>query len=223
MTYRFHEFDRYDGRETASSVFNEVVAGLSQSRKRYIKQNEAYWRAFVRRVNTYLPPLALKYFEIYRDCSEAYPKFRMMVASLIDSWMARSETLKKRDDTRDKTSDWFRSNEMVGGVCYVDLYAGTLKKLIQRIPYFKELSLMYLHLMPIFRCPEGENDGGYAISSYREVDPKLGTTRDVVKLAEALADAGIILVMDFVFNHTSDEHEWAIKAKAGDQRYANYY
>lgn len=223
MTYQFHEFDRYDGRETAETVFREIVAGLSQSRKRYVKQNESYWRAFVHRVDTYLPVLALKYFEIYRDCAEAYPKFRMMVASLIDSWMDRSERLKKRDDTRDKTSDWFRSNEMVGGVCYVDLYAGTLKKLIQRIPYFKELGLTYLHLMPIFRCPEGENDGGYAISSYRDVDPKLGTTRDVVKLAEALADAGIILVMDFVFNHTSDEHEWALKAKSGDQRYANYY
>ena len=79
--------------------------------------------------------------------------------------MERPETLKKRDHAREKSADWFRSNEMVGGVCYVDLYAGTLKQLIKRIPYFKELGLTYLHLMPIFRCPAGENDGGYAISS----------------------------------------------------------
>ena len=97
---------------------------------------------------------------------------------------------------------------MVGGVYYVDLYAGTLKQLIKRIPYFKELGLTYLYLMPIFRCPAGENDGGYAISSYREVDPRLGSTRDVAKLAEALADAGIILVMDFVFNHNHHHHSY---------------
>lgn len=223
MIYRYHQFDQYDGRETAEAVFESIVAAFPQARKRFVKQNERYWREFVERIQTYLPPLAIKYFEIYHDCAEAYPIFRTLVSSLIDSWMERPETLKKRDHAREKSADWFRSNEMVGGVCYVDLYAGTLKQLIKRIPYFKELGLTYLHLMPIFRCPAGENDGGYAISSYREVDPRLGSTRDVAKLAEALADAGIILVMDFVFNHTSDEHEWALKARAGDQRYANYY
>ena len=46
--------------------------------------------------------------------------FRTLVSSLIDSWMERPETLKKRDHAREKSADWFRSNEMVGGVCYVD-------------------------------------------------------------------------------------------------------
>lgn len=223
MTYRYHQFDRYDGRETAETVFADVVGAFGADKKRFIKNHELQWNEFVGRVTTYLPTLAIKFFEVYSDCAEAYPKFRMMVESLVDSWMKRSEELKKRDLKLAKEGDWFRSNEMVGGVCYVDLYAGTLKKLIKKIPYFQELGLTYLHLMPIFRCPEGENDGGYAISSYREVDPKIGTTKDVVKLAEALAKAGIVLVMDFVFNHTSNEHEWALKAKAGDRRYANYY
>lgn len=223
MTYRYHLFDGYDGKATAEKIFADVVASLKPAKKRYVEKHGALWKEFSARMAAHLPQLVLKYFEIYRDCAEAYPTFQLLVASLIDSWIDRSVSLKKRDDERVKNPDWFRSNDMVGGVCYVDLYAGTFKGLIKKIPYFKELGLTYLHLMPIFKCPEGENDGGYAISSYRDVDPKLGTTKDVVKLSEALAEAGIVLVMDFVFNHTSNEHEWAKKARAGEQRYANYY
>ena len=77
--------------------------------------------------------------------------------------------------------------------------------------------------MPLFKCPEGNNDGGYAVSSYREVDEKLGTAQQLRKLAQEFREAGIALAVDFVFNHTSDEHEWAMKAKAGDPVYQNYY
>ena len=79
---------------------------------------------------------------------------------------------------------------MLGGVCYVDLFAGDLDGIRERIPYFKELGLTYLHLMPLFKVPEGENDGGYAISSYREVDPALGTMADLKALAAELRDGG---------------------------------
>jgi len=108
-------------------------------------------------------------------------------------------------------------------MCYVDLFAGDLEGLIDRIPYLTELGVSYLHLMPLFKTPEGDNDGGYAVSSYREVRADLGTMEDLEKLATELRHSGISLVVDFVFNHTSDEHEWAKKALAGDEDYQNYY
>ena len=60
------------------------------------------------------------------------------------------------------------------GVCYVDRYAGSLAGIREKIPYFQELGLTYLHLMPLFESPEGNSDGGYAVSSYRRVDPRAG-------------------------------------------------
>jgi len=140
----------------------------------------------------------------------------------------RNESLKKQDEISlqengyDKTF-WYQDKNTVGMMLYVDLFAGNLKGLIEKIPYLQELGVNYVHLMPLFDCPKGENDGGYAISSYRKVQPKLGTIEDLKLVAEEFHKKGIRLVLDFVFNHTSDEHEWALKAKKGDQKYMKYY
>ena len=141
----------------------------------------------------------------------------------LDSYRLRSSDLKDLDTEKLKQPDWFQSNQMVGAVCYVDLFAGNLTDLQKKIPYLKEMGITYLHLMPLFLAPEGENDGGYAVSSYRQVNPKLGTIEQLSDLAAELHKNGISLVLDFVFNHTSDEHEWALKAKKGDKFYQNYY
>ena len=65
-------------------------------------------------------------------------------------------------------------------------YAGLRSKL----PYLEELGLTYLHLMPLFKAPEGENDGGYAVSSYREVNPRLGSMQRTVGPGVRVACAG---------------------------------
>src|SRR5262249_2193953 len=111
----------------------------------------------------------------------------------------------------------------LGGVCYVDLFAGDLLKLEAKIPYFKELGLTYLHLMPLFKVPEGDSDGGYAVSDYREVHPPAGTMDDLRQLATACRHEGISLRLDFIFNHASDEHRWAQAALAGDPEHQQYY
>ena len=77
--------------------------------------------------------------------------------------------------------------------------------------------------MPLFKMPDGENDGGYAVSSYRDVQQPLGTMEQLASLACDLRAAGISLVMDLVFNHTSDEHLWAEKAKAGNADFMEMY
>ena len=138
-------------------------------------------------------------------------------------WRDRSAELKALDDRRDGDPAWFQSQKMLGGVCYVDLFAGNLAGIEASIPYFQELGLTYLHLMPPFKCPEPHSDGGYAVSSYREVNPKIGTIAELRHLALALRQAGISLVLDFVFNHTSDEHAWAVAAKARDPKFQKYF
>tara|TARA_Y100001963_G_scaffold85561_1_gene118325 strand:- start:1110 stop:2480 length:1371 start_codon:yes stop_codon:yes gene_type:complete len=107
--------------------------------------------------------------------------------------------------------------------CYVDLMGPTLTELQAKIPYFKSLGLTYLHLMPLYASPEGDSDGGYAVSDYRKVNPVLGNMKELEALSKALREAGINLVLDFVFNHTSDEHRWAKAALAGDENFQNYY
>ena len=112
---------------------------------------------------------------------------------------------------------------MLGGVCYVDLYATSLYGLRSKIPYFKELGLTYLHLMPLFDSPEPRNDGGYAVSSYRRAKPKLGIMEDLRDLARELRVEGISLCLDLVVNHTSNEHEWARRAMDGEKKFEEYY
>ncbi|MDQ5854534.1 MAG: alpha-amylase family glycosyl hydrolase, partial [Chloroflexota bacterium] len=139
------------------------------------------------------------------------------------SWLSRPPELKALDAGREADPHWYQSEQMMGGVCYVDLFAGNLEGIRARTPYFKELGLTYLHLMPLFLSPEGNNDGGYAVSSYREVDPHLGTMEQLAELSTELRHNGISLVLDFVFNHTSDEHAWARRALEGDPDYQDYY
>jgi amylosucrase/maltose alpha-D-glucosyltransferase/alpha-amylase len=138
-------------------------------------------------------------------------------------WMVRPDELKALDALRETDPHWFQSHRMVGAMCYVDLFAGDLNNLRSKIPYLKELGVTYLHLMPMFHSPQGDNDGGYAVSSYRELDPKLGTMQELAEVSAELRHHGISLVLDFVFNHTSDEHEWARFALAGDEEYQEYF
>jgi amylosucrase len=115
------------------------------------------------------------------------------------------------------------SPDEIGAVFYVDLFAGTLRGIKKRIPYLKELGITFVHLMPLFRTPFGETDGGYAVSSYRHIEKRFGTMTDLKDLIEEFDLNGINLVLDFILNHTSDQHEWANKARKGDPKYQNYY
>ena len=127
--------------------------------------------------------------------------------------------LRALDAAASATPSWYGSNRMLGGVCYVDRYAGDLEGVRARIPEFVELGLTYLHLMPLFAVPEGDSDGGYAVTSYRAVAPHLGAIDDLRALAAELRANGISLVLDLIFNHTASDHEWARKALADDPHY----
>ncbi|HVN15627.1 MAG TPA: alpha-amylase family glycosyl hydrolase, partial [Anaerolineales bacterium] len=181
------------------------------------------WQDFCTRLEKHFPRLFNLYFELYGRHYDFFFHIEDLIASLAKAWFARSADLRALDQARELEPLWFQSNRMLGGVCYVDLFAGDLEGIRSKIPYFKELGLTYLPLMPLFKAPESENDGGYAVSSYREVHPPLGTMEQLASLSRDLRQADISLVLDLVFNHTSDEHQWAERAKAGDDDYRDYY
>ena len=179
--------------------------------------------AFLGRFDAQFPRLHSLFTELYGARPDGQEQLAETVAVASTAWNLRPLELKARDALREADPAWFQSERMLGGVCYVDRFAGNLAGIRDQIPYFRELGLTYLHLMPLFDAPEGENDGGYAVSSYRRVNPSLGTMEQLTELAADLRTAGISLVLDFIFNHTSDEHEWARKAVAGDPDFEDFY
>jgi glycosidase len=86
--------------------------------------------------------------------------------------------------------------------------AATLNGVAARIPYLQELGVRYLHLLPFLRA-RGENDGGFAVTSFDDVEPALGTNADLEALTTQLRAAGISLCSDFILNHVADDHAWA--------------
>ncbi|GAA0827726.1 alpha-amylase family glycosyl hydrolase [Bifidobacterium pullorum subsp. gallinarum] len=139
------------------------------------------------------------------------------------AYEARPDDLKKLDKQREADPDWYKRGTMFGMTMYTDLFAGSLRKLANRIPYLEEQHLTYLHLMPLLKMPHPQNDGGYAVEDFNTVDPSLGTNADLASLTKKLRKAGISLCLDFVMNHTASTHEWAMKAKTGDPEYQDYY
>lgn len=178
---------------------------------------------FVNRVTQNFPALFELLHHVYGHHYDFYYHLKQLVDILKNGFSKRKHALKKKDRTRVNAPDWFKDNKMLGMACYVDLFAGDVNKLQEKIPYLVSLGVTYIHLMPLFKSPKGDNDGGYAVSDYRSLDEKLGTMNDLEALASKLSAAGINLVLDFVFNHTSDEHEWAEQAKNGKREFQEYY
>lgn len=188
-----------------------------------IRKEPSAWQAYFERLEFHFPGLFKLYYHLYARQYDFYYHLEDLLISITRMWLERSAELKDLDENRLANPDWFQSNQMLGGVCYVDRFAGNLQGLRKKIPYFQELGLTYLHLMPLYEVPEGANDGGYAVTSYRQVDPKLGSMAELRELATELRAQGISLVLDLIYNHTADNHIWAQKALAGDQQYQNYY
>lgn len=185
--------------------------------------NDKEWAAFEVNLNTQFPRLFALLRSLYGDQYDFYFHLENTLETLLVAYQERPSVLRNQDKKRQADPLWFKRETMLGAACYVDLFAGDLKALRDQIPYLKELGLTYLHLMPLFKAPEANSDGGYAVSDYRQVNPALGTMNDLKRLAAALRKEGIVMVLDFVFNHTSDEHDWAVKAQHGEQEYLDYY
>jgi len=207
----------------ASRVLTHLLPRLEQDLDLFIQNDPQAWQAFTQHLETHFDHLFQLYYLLYGKHYDMLYHLENLLKSMAKASFERPADLRELDRQREQNPLWFQSNQMLGGVCYVDLFAGNLEGIRAKIPYFKELGLTYLHLMPLFKMPERENDGGYAVSSFREVHPPLGTMTELAQLSRDLRAEGISLVLDLVINHTSDEHEWALKAKAGDPDYRDMY
>ena len=175
---------------------------------------------FARRLECRETELDTLYLSLYPDRKQALDE---LLQTLRDRYASRSEELKKRDRSREKDPDWYKGNDLLGMCLYVDQFAGTLRGVKEKLGYLSECGVNYLHLMPFLDMVDGRSDGGYAVASFRKVKPQLGTMEDLVELTSDCHAQGISVCMDFVMNHTSEEHIWAKKARAGDPEYQNYY
>ena len=207
---------RITGRENLLAVLQEHLV-------RDTRVAAADRDVFLHRLPQQLPRIVTSLSAVYGSGPEIWDVVARAVLTAWDAYAERPADLRDLDRQREGAAPWFTSREAVGGVCYVDRYAGTIAGLREQIPYFRELGLSYLHLMPLYESPAGNSDGGYAVSSYRRVDPALGTMEELAELAAELRSQGIALVLDFVFNHTSNEHEWARAAAAGDPHFERFY
>ena len=166
--------------------------------------------------------------KIWQLLEEVYTKkstnllFEKLTNVLLTGYLERSNEL-KTTDSHLIGKPWYKDNQAIGMACYVDRFAKDLKGLRKKLPYFKSLGVTFLHLLPLFESPEGENDGGYAVSDYRRVNPSLGDMDELKLLIQDFKNEGIHIVLDFIFNHTSEEHRWALRAKQGDKKYQDYY
>lgn len=153
--------------------------------------------------------------------------FKQQLLKLVEvmarGYIDRSAELESIDKQREKDHNWFLSQEWVGMALYSNGFADNLADLVDKTVYFQELGINMIHIMPILKCPSALSDGGYAISDYREVDPSQGSLEDIRRVAEEFRKRNILLVLDIVLNHTSDEHEWALQAKGGDEYHQRYY
>ena len=181
------------------------------------------WQDYSKRLEEYWTELFERLFTLYGNRFDFHYHVETMLISAAESLIHRDETLCEIDRSRELRPDWFQSQTIVGAALYVDLFSDNLGSLCDNIEYFKNLGITYLHLMPLFAVPDGNSDGGYAVSDYRAVDPKLGTIAELKQLASELRREGIFLVLDFIFNHTSDDHEWAKQAQSGNRQYEKFY
>lgn len=140
--------------------------------------------------------------------------------ALMERYKAKRPTWLKQ---LDEQPQWYQDNRHIGMTLYIDLFAGKLDDLKDKIAYFQTLGITYIHLMPFLKARAGNSDGGYAVEDYQAIDPKYGNLVEFESLVKQYFDAGIYVAMDFVINHTAKEHAWAQAALQGDTYYQQFY
>ena len=183
-----------------------------------MKENAAK-KTYQKRFERHFDELRWLYMELYDNSS--------MFAELCDKmeifYQDRKKDLKALDKKREEHQDWYKQNDMLGMMFYIDNFAGNMKGVQSRLDYIEQCNVNYVHLMPFLETPKGRSDGGYAVSDFRKVQENLGSMEDLEDLTGACHKKGINVCMDFVMNHTSEDHEWAKKAREGDGEYMSRY
>ena len=163
------------------------------------------------------------YCELYQDRDDVMTYLNDLTSNMKTFYNGRNAALRASDSKREADPNWYKRNNLLGMMMYVNNFAHTLKGLEEKLDYVQECNVNYLHLMPLLASPEGKSDGGYAVADFRTVQPELGTMEDFSELTAKCHERGINICLDFVMNHTSEDHEWAKRARAGEKEYQDRY
>ncbi len=164
--------------------------------------------------------LKQSYYDLYGKNEITDFRFGQLMDIIGNAKKERRAELKKQDS---RGNDWYLSEKMVGMMLYIDRFSKDLRGFEEKIDYLAELGVTYVHFMPLLKSREGNNDGGYAVSDYLEVDDKFGTMKELEHVVNLLKKRGIHTCIDFVLNHTAKEHIWVEEYKKGNHDYDNMY
>jgi amylosucrase len=203
--------------QVSHSLLNEILTRLNPD----IKSKDI--RHFYTRLGANFYSIYTLFEKLYGERDDFREQAQRLVETMARQYILRDDEFKQRDQERENDHNWFLSQKWVGMALYSDGFAGNLKNLKIKAPYFQDLGVNMVHVMPVMKSPIGHSDGGYAVSDFRKVDSRVGTIEDIDALAKEFRKRDILLTLDVVLNHTSDEHEWALKAKQGDSTYQDYY
>lgn len=178
---------------------------------------------FDQRLTALFSDIYSRFVKLYGEHEHFEPALTLLLENMAKAYTKRPKYLLDSDAQREAHPEWFRSEKIAAMMLYVDRFNGDLQGIIKKLDYFDELGINMLHLMPLFDSPKFKSDGGYAVSNYKKVDPKFGTNKDLSAVTKALKKTDKLLMLDFVVNHTSDEHQWAKKARKGEKFYQDYY
>ncbi len=203
--------------QVSHSLLNEIITKLNPE----IKQQHI--RHFYTRLGANFYSIYSLFHALYGHRDDFEDQALRLVEAMARQYIARCDECKQKDLEREKNHNWFLSQQWVGMALYTDGFADNIKGLQSKLHYFQELGVNMIHIMPILTCPEGKSDGGYAVSDFRHVDERIGSNEDLQSMVVDLQKRDILLTLDVVVNHTSNEHEWAKRARAGDEKYQDYY
>jgi len=203
--------------QVSHSLLNRILDRLNpEIRKRDL-------RHFYTRLGANFYAIYSLFHVLYGKRDDFEEQLLRLVEVMAVQYIGRDGALKQLDVEREKDHNWFLSQEWVGMALYANAFADDLQGVSRRLGYLQELGVNLLHVMPILKCPPGASDGGYAVSDYRSVDERVGTLEDVRELAGKLRKRDMLLTLDVVVNHVSDQHEWARRARAGEAKYRDYF
>ncbi len=203
--------------QISHSLLNSILDDL----KPEIRRQDL--RHFYTRLGANFYAIHSLFFTLYGHRDDFKVQMLRLVETMAKGYIDRSPELERLDIQREQDHNWFLSQRWVGMALYSNGFAENLADLENKIGYFQELGINMVHIMPILMCPTGQSDGGYAISDFRQIDDRVGDLEDIRRIAKEFRKRDILLVLDIVLNHTSDEHEWAKKAIMGDRNFQDYY
>ena len=198
-------------------LLHDVVSLLS---KKYAGKDLS---EFLVRFGAQFGDIFAKFDRLYGYREDFSNRFSELILALAEMHLARDPELRDLDRQREEDKDWIMSPNWVATMLYVDRFSKNLKGFMQKIDYLEELGVNYVHLMPLLKMPQEANDGGYAVSDYRTVEKRFGSMADIRKIAKTFRSKNMLLELDLVLNHTSNEHEWAKKALQGEKEYQDMY